>query len=180
MQPAGETYTCTSSSKEVSNVNVLEASYTLLASGVMAAAPPRTLSCPSGKLTGSCIEPAAGKDAWVFLSWTGVADAGDESSFACSAGDTVLCEWSSTVVGAADSSSCSFLLPGSTPLVCTVSNGAIDFGSATRATDLALAPYSTTAIKAPWQACPLVEHTPRGCDCSFEVGHYTLATVRLS
>ena len=131
----------------------------------MAATAPRGLACPAGTLTGSCIQPAAASDAWVFLSWAGAAPG--VSSFSCSAGGAVVCAWSSAASGPADASSCSFLMPAGAALSCAVGSGAVAFGATSLATDLALAPYGTTTREAT-PPCPVANATaPNDCDCDF-------------
>ena len=190
LQPAGMSYSCISSGA-TGNINVIDASYVPLTNGVMAQTPARTLSCPSGTLSSSCTEPEAGTDAWVFLSWKGASPSGGHSAFTCSAGGTVVCSWSSAgeprgvgsgsmlshaqppgapcfaATGAADASSCSFLLAGSAGLTCDVSAGAVAFAAASRATDLALSPYGTTTREAT-PPCPAAGPAPNDCDCSFQ------------
>jgi hypothetical protein len=162
--PAHESYSCKSSGS-LGNINSIDADFTPLANGVLASSAPRRLSCPSGTLSGSCTEPAASTDSWVYIAWVGETPSA-VNTFTCSAGGAVICSSSTAATGGSDVSSCSALVPAGSPLTCTVTAGSVAFRPSF-ALAFALSPYGTSdREKTP--PCPVAGPAPNDCDCEFQ------------
>ena len=168
--PAGQGYSCSAVGGQV---NVIDADSTPLASGTLSPESPVASSCPGTRTldvagASSCTAPAQPRDTWVAAAWTAAASPAGAAAFECSVDGVVVCAYAAAATGAADASSCTFLVPAQAELSCRATGGATTFSGSSVVAAFS-APYAAAGLPPAGVACPPAHvNKTNDCDCTYD------------
>jgi hypothetical protein len=172
--PKGQSYTCLANGGQI---NVIDADSTPLSSNTLSnIINPVSTNCPGTMILdvndgnmSSCVSQKQDQDVWISTSWTAISDSQNSTAaFVCAIDEKTVCAYSAAAIGLNDLSSCSFLVPAQSELLCTAIHGKTIFLGSNQIA-IFNEPYASANLPSAGVACPPAHvNTTNDCDCEFD------------